>query len=110
MLGNWMQCLQCLHMASVCLVRQAVLSAAVNGCFLLPALCLAPPTLPPPCGMQGWGQEQAQQPPMQRPPLVPPHLQPEQQRAFVAANQEVEQQLQAREQQLADLQARPGCC
>lgn len=47
---------------------------------------------------------------MQRPPLVPPHLQPEQQRAFVAANQEVEQQLQAREQQLADLQARPGCC
>lgn len=51
----------------------------------------------------GWGQEQG---PAQQPPPVPPRLRPEQRQAFVVANQEVEQKLQAREQQLADLQVR----
>ncbi|KAL4434782.1 hypothetical protein ABPG77_005309 [Micractinium sp. CCAP 211/92] len=63
------------------------------------------PPLVPPADWQGQGQERAQQPAAQRPPLVPPRLRREQQQAFVAANQEVEEQLQARDQQLADLQA-----
>lgn len=70
------------------------------------------PPLVPPADWQGQGQERAQQPAAQRPPLVPPRLRREEQQAFVAANQEVEEQLQARDQQLADLQVRavvPGC-
>ncbi|KAL4423885.1 hypothetical protein ABPG75_001186 [Micractinium tetrahymenae] len=72
-----------------------------------PVVPAARPPPPPSQALpaQSWEQQKAVQSPVRRPLPVPPRLRPEQRQAFVAASQEVEQQLQAREQQLAEVQA-----